>query len=131
MKSFCDNEFEKYKTEVEERWKDTKAYSEYTSKTKGYSNDKWNNLNEMMNDIIEKFTTAMKNNEKVYSSNVQNLVKVLQNHISENYYLCTNEILAGLGKMYVLDDRFKKNIDKHELGTAEYISKAIEIYCNK
>lgn len=50
---------------------------------------------------------------------------------SENYYLCTNQILAGLGQMYVADERFKSNIDKHADGTAEFICEAIEIYCRK
>jgi hypothetical protein len=31
--------------------------------------------------------------------------------------------------MYVADERFKNNIDKHGTGTAEFVSKAIEIYC--
>ena len=58
-------------------------------------------------------------------------MKMLQDHISENYYLCTNQILAGLGQMYVADERFKSNIDKHADGTAEFICEAIEIYCRK
>ena len=40
--------------------------------------------------------------------------------------LCTDEILAGLGQMYVTDERFKSNIDKHSSGTAEFISQAIK-----
>jgi hypothetical protein len=31
--------------------------------------------------------------------------------------------------MYVADERFKTNIDKHASGTADFVSKAIEIYC--
>ena len=61
----------------------------------------------------------------------QSLVKLLQNHITENYYLCTNEILACLGQMYVADERFKHNIDKHGEGTAAFICEAIKIYCGK
>ena len=61
----------------------------------------------------------------------QNLVKKLQNHITENYYTCTNEILFGLGQMYVADERFKNNIDKHADGTAAYVKDAIIHYCNK
>jgi hypothetical protein len=53
-------------------------------------------------------------------------VKKLQDHITGNYYLCTNEILAGLGQMYVGDERFKANIDKNGDGTAEFVSQAIE-----
>jgi hypothetical protein len=33
--------------------------------------------------------------------------------------------------MYVADERFKKNIDKHGYGTAEFASKAIAIFCQE
>ena len=36
--------------------------------------------------------------------------------------------LAGLGKMYACDERFKKNIDKYGEGTAEFASKATAVY---
>ena len=62
------------------------------------------------------------------SAEAQALVAKLQTHITANYYTCTDEILAGLGKMYVADERFKKNIDKYGEGTAEFASAAIEIY---
>ncbi|MBR7146552.1 MAG: TipAS antibiotic-recognition domain-containing protein, partial [Oscillospiraceae bacterium] len=65
------------------------------------------------------------------STEVQNLVKTLQNHITENYYLCTNEILEGLGQMYAADERFRNNIDKHADGTAAFICEAIKVYCGK
>ena len=50
--------------------------------------------------------------------------------ITDNYYTCTNEILAGLGLMYIADERFKNNIDSHSLGAAEFISEAIKVYCS-
>ena len=131
MKSFDNNEFEKYKVETEEKYGHTSTYKEHIEKTKHYSKEKWNNLLELMNDIFGEFAVCMKNNETTDSITVQNLVKMLQEHISENYYNCTKEILASLGKMYVLDERFKNNIDKHASGTASYVSQAIEIYCNK
>ena len=117
--------------EVKEKWGKTDAYKEYTEKTKNYSKDKWNNLSDSLNDIFAKFAVCMKNDKKPDSDEAQNLVKSLQNHITENYYLCTNEILSGLGQMYIADERFKNNIDKHADGTAQFISKAIKIYCNK
>ena len=58
----------------------------------------------------------------------QALVAKLQAHITANYYTCTDEILAGLGKMYVCDERFKKNIDKYGDGTAEFAAEGIRIY---
>ena len=53
----------------------------------------------------------------------------MQRCITENFYTCTNEILAGLGQMYVVDERFKNNIDKHGEGTAEFVSQCINSYC--
>ena len=131
MKAFDNNEFETYKAEVKERWGKTDAYKEHAEKTKNYSKDKWNHLAEGMNDILAEFAVCMKNGTEPDSAEVQNLLEKLQSHITENYYICTNEILAGLGQMYVADERFKNNIDKHADGTAEFIGKAIEIYCAK
>ena len=57
---------------------------------------------------------------------VQTQVKVLQDYISDNFYTCTQDILAGLGEMYVQDDRFKKNIDKayhKSFGIGSYFGK--------
>ena len=71
----------------------------------------------------------MKNGGTPDSAQAQNLVKALQNHITENYYLCTNGILVGLGQMYVADERFRNNIDRHADGTAAFIREAIEICC--
>ncbi len=131
MKAFDNSEFDKYKVEVQEKWGQTPAYNEHAEKTKHYSKEKWNSLAEGMNNILAEFAVCMKKGEKPDSHCAQNLVKMLQHHITENYYLCTNEILAGLGKMYVADERFKNNIDKHADGTAEFILEAVMVYCNK
>ncbi len=131
MSAFDNSEFGKYKAEAEAKWGKTDAYKEHTEKTKDYSKDKWNNLVEEMNDVFAEFAVCMKKGEKPASSEAQNLVKMLQNHITENYYLCTNEILAGLGQMYVLDERFKNNIDKQGDGTAAFVCESIEVYCEK
>ena len=131
MTAFDNSELEKYKAEAKEKWGKTDAYKEHTEKTKEYSKEKWNQLSQEMNDIFAEFAVCMQSNQEPNSPKAQALVKRLQDHITENYYLCTNEILAGLGQMYVADERFKNNIDKHANGTAEFACKAIEIYCSK
>ena len=131
MKAFDNSEFEKYKAEAQERWGKTDAYKEHAQKTKGYGKDKWNNLAADMNVILGEFAICMKKGNTPDAEEAQALVKKLQNHITENYYTCTNEILFGLGQMYVADERFKNNIDKHGDGTAAYVRDAIALYCNK
>ena len=81
--------------------------------------------------IFAEFAACKESGASADSSEAQALVAKLQVHITENYYTCTDEILAGLGKMYVADERFKKNIDKYGEGTAEFASEAIEVYCRK
>lgn len=131
MRTFDNSEFEKYKVEAQEKWGKTDAYRQHTERTKHYSKQKWTDLAEGMDHILAAFAFCMKKGEGPDSAEAQNLVKTLQNHITENYYLCTKEILAGLGQMYVADERFKNNIDKHADGTAAFICEAIAVYCRK
>ena len=129
MTAFDNSEFEKHKAEAKEKWGKTEAYKEHAEKTKNYSSQKWNDLTALMDDIIAEFALCRKNGETPDSAEAQELVKKLQNHITQNYYNCTNPILAGLGQMYVADERFRQNMDHHGNGTAEFISKAISHYC--
>ena len=131
MKAFDNTEFEKHKAEAQEKWGKTDAYKEHKEKTKDYSKDKWNSLAAGMDEIMAAFGASMKNGAAPDSSEAQDLVKSLQRHITENYYKCTNEILYGLGQMYVADDRFRANIDKHGEGTAAFIRESIKIYRGK
>ncbi len=119
-----------YAAEAKERWGDTAAHKEYEKKTAGYTKDKWKKVNDGLISVLAKFSECMNSGHAADSSEAQSLVKELQNHITEFYYTCTDDILAGLGQMYVADERFKNNIDKNGEGTAEFISQAIKIYCN-
>ena len=126
MKTVDNTDFER---EAKEKWGQTKAFKEYEEKQ--HSKQKHNDLAAEMDRIMADFAECMKRGESPDSAKAQDLVKALQNFISENYYRCTNQILAGLGQMYVADQRFKHNIDKHAEGTAAYICESIEIYCCK
>ena len=118
-------------SEVRSLWGNTNAYREHEQKTKNYTKEKWAEANDGMMAIFAEFSVCKQSGAEVDSNEAQALVAKLQAHITENYYTCTDEILAGLGKMYVADERFKKNIDKYGEGTAEFTSDAIEVYCRK
>ncbi|MBP3313315.1 MAG: MerR family transcriptional regulator [Oscillospiraceae bacterium] len=129
MKAFDNSAFDTYKAEAQEKWGKTDVYKEHAEKTRDYSKDKWSALSAELNEIFREFATCMKNGDTPVSPNAQNLVKTLQNHITENYYHCTKEILQGLGQMYVADERFRENIDQHAHGTADFVRSAITEYC--
>ena len=120
-----------YKTEVCERWGDASACREHEQKTKDYTKEKWAVVNDGLMAIFAEFATCKDSGASADSAEAQALVAKLQAHITANYYTCTDEILAGLGKMYVADERFKKNIDKYGEGTAEFAAEGIRIYVEK
>ena len=120
-----------YESEARERHGNTAAYREYEQKTKNYTKEKWAEANDGLMAIFAEFAACKDSGSSADSAKAQALVAKLQAHITANYYTCTDEILAGLGKMYVCDERFKKNIDKYGEGTAEFAADAIEVYCRK
>ena len=120
-----------YETEARERYRNTAAYKEHEQKTKSYTKEKWAEANDGLMAILAEFAACKVNGASIDSAEAQAIIVKLQAHITENYYTCTDKILAGLGKMYIADERFKKNIDKYGEGTAEFASKAIAIYCKE
>ena len=120
-----------YDNEARSRWGDTDAYREHEQKTKSYTKEKWAEANDGLMAIFAEFATCKDSGASADSAEAQALVAKLQAHITANYYTCTDEILAGLGKMYACDERFKKNIDKHGDGTAEFAAEGISIYVEK
>ena len=135
MSAFDNSDYEtarnQYEAEAKRRWGETAAYKEHAEKTANHTKDKWQEVNDGLMTVLTKFAECMKDGNTADSAEAQALVKELQNYITDNYYTCTNEILSGLGQMYVADERFKNNIDKHTPGTAAFISESIATYCKK
>ena len=120
-----------YETEARRLYGNTDAYREHEEKTKNYTKEKWSAANDGLMAIFAQFAALKNSGADADSAEAKSLAAKLQAHISDNYYTCTNEILAGLSQMYVCDERFKKNIDKSGEGTAEFASAAISAYCKE
>ena len=126
---FDTTKMDEYATKAKEQWGQTSEYKEYEEKTGKQSSDTqkmaWKNL--ML--IFVEFG-KMRDSEPG-EDEVQSQVKKLQDYISENFYKCSNEVLKGLGAMYASGGEFTENIDKAAgNGTAIFVAKAIEIYCD-
>lgn len=135
MKAFENSQYEKvrsqYEEEAKQRWGETEAYKEYVEKSKDHSRGNMNQIVEGLNEVFKGFAQAKTEGEEPTGEQAQKFVKELQQYISDNFYNCTKEILAGLGQMYVMDERFRNNIDQNGEGTAEFASEAIKEYCKK
>ena len=134
MKSLNNNEYEiaknSYEKEIKEKWGHTDAYKQYQEKTAGYSEKKLDGVSEGLMAVFAEFAKVMSSGTKADSDEATILAEKLQAYITENFYTCTKEILSGLGEMYVVDERFRENIDKYGAGTAEFARDAIKNYCS-
>lgn len=132
FQAFDHKEMEEYAQEVKERWGGTAAYAESQEKLKGKSREEVNAIGEAMMDIFARMGALHGRGEAPESAAAQELVKELQTFISDHYYTCTNEILAGLGEMYVADERMRTNIDRSGgEGTAAFAAQAIQEHIKK
>ena len=122
------NEYEdlknKYAEEVRQRWGSTDAYKESQQRNTDFSQ-----AASLLDAVFEEFAELDRSGISPDNEAAKIQVEKLQRCITDNFYTCTNEILAGLGQMYAADVRFKTNIDKHGEGTAEFVSQCIKSYC--
>lgn len=128
FKPFDTSKLDKYAKDAKERWGSTDAYKESAEKTKNYTKEDWDMADNKMTSVFAEFGKLKELPPE--SPDAQMAVKKLQDLISQFYYACDKEILAGLGQMYTADQRFKDNIDKMGgSGTAEFAARAIACYC--
>ena len=120
---------DKYQEEAKERWGHSDAYKQSVKRTSKYTDADWKKINGERDKIFKDFADCMTKNEDCI--NTDKLVKEWQDHITEYFYDCSDEILLGLADMYIYDERFKENIDKQTDGLAEFISVSIKQCLNK
>ena len=127
--AFDSSKIEEYSRMAKEQWGKTPAYKEFEEKSKNRTKEDEKNLMGELMKIFEEFGSIKE--KEPSSKEAQALAKKLQDFITENMYTCTKEILSGLGKWYVSGDEVTDNIENAGgAGTAEFASKAIQIYCD-
>lgn len=125
--AFDTGKLEEYAQKAKEQWGDSKEYAEYEAKASSRSMDDEKTLGKEFMKLFEKCGTIKDSDPK--SDEAQAIVKEIQNYITMNFYECTNEILAELGKMYAAGGEFTTNIDNvGGAGTAQFVNQAIEKY---
>ncbi len=130
FKAFDKSKMEQYEAEAKAKWGKTDAYKEFEQKTAGKSSDQMAATGDGLMDIFRELGAVSHLSPE--SEEVQALIGKLQSFITEHYYTCTKQILRGLGQMYIAGDSMTENIDRAGgAGTAEFVSKAIEIFCSK
>ena len=126
--AFDTKKMDEYAAEAKAKWGKTDAYAEYEKKSEGRSKGEEQDLGKGLMDILAAFGTMK--DKGADAPETQQQVKKLQAYITEHYYTCTKQILAGLGQMYAAGGEFTENIDAAGgKGTAEFVAEAIVGYC--
>jgi len=128
FKEFDKSKIEAYQKLAKEIYGESEAYKEYEEKSAAQTDtDKRRNAEGLMNLFFEFGDMKDKAPE---DPAVQAQVKKLQDYITENFYTCTKQILAGLGQIYTAGGEMTTNIDvAGGKGCAEFVAEAIKIYC--
>lgn len=128
--AFDTSKIDEYAAQAKSLWGNTPEYREFEEKSKNRTAQEEQTISTQMMGIFAEFGTMLKLDPS--AEKVQSQVKKLQDFITENFYNCSDEILYSLGSMYVSGGDFTENIDMTGgKGTAEFVFKAIKIYCNK
>lgn len=125
--AFDTTQIDEYAAEARAKWGSTDAYREFEQKTAGASREQLRASGDGLMDIFREFGAVR--HLSPASQEAQALVKKLQSYITGNYYTCTNQILKGLGQMYIAGDSMTENIDTAGgPGTAQFVHRAIQVY---
>ncbi len=129
FKGFDDSKMKEYARKAKREWKDTRAWKEYEEKSGSRTDAENLGLGKGLMDLFRK---AMELEDRDPAGKpAQDVVKEIQSYITENFYKCTDEILASLGLMYATEE-FTANIDGYAgEGAARFVSKAIKAYTTK
>ena len=126
--TFDHSKMDEYAAQAKAKWGKTNAYKEFEEKTAGQTKQELASTGDKLMDIFREFGTLR--HLSAADPRVQALVAKLQGFITANYYQCTNQILRGLGQMYIAGDEMTDNINRAGgEGTAQLAHDAIEIYC--
>jgi len=122
FKPFDDQKMEQYRSEAKARWGQSQAWQEYESREKAGMD-----VSSAGSGLLALLAELGQLRDKgPQSPEAQAAVARLQQYITDHFYTCTDQILQGLGQMYLCDERMKAAIDKAGgEGTAAFASQAI------
>ena len=123
---FGEHDPAQYEAEAEERWGETEAWAQSQRRTASYTKEDWLRIKAEGEDVETRFAAALRDGVPADSGQAMDLAEEHRQQISRNFYDCTLEIHAGLGRMYVEDERFTAHYERIAPGLAQYVSDAIQ-----
>jgi hypothetical protein len=123
---FGENDPAQYDAEAEQRWGETDAYKESQRRASSYTKEDWLRIKAEGADVERRFAEALRSGVAADSEQAMDVAEEHRQHISRWFYDCPPEMHAGLGRMYVEDERFTAHYEQIAPGLAQYVSTAVQ-----
>lgn len=116
----------RYAEEIREKWGNTPQFEQSERRFFAMSSRDKDEFAAETDEIFSEFAECAMfapTSEKVRSA-----VRKWYDFICRNCFDCDMNVFLQLGQMYVGDERFKKNLDRYGEGTAQIMSRGIEVF---
>jgi DNA-binding transcriptional MerR regulator len=127
---FAKEEVATIKKEAQERWGASEAYAQSQARLARMTKAEWSKVTAEGKAIDEAVASAMARGEAPGSGEVQALMARKYGHL-RSFYEPTPEMFAGLGRMYLEDERFRARYEAIAPGLADYLRSAMEAYAER
>jgi MerR family transcriptional regulator, thiopeptide resistance regulator len=115
-----------YAREAEQSWGDTDAWRQSQRRAASYGKADWQTIKAEADGINRRFVALMQAGEPADGEAATAVAEEHRRHIDRWFYSCSPEMHAGLGRMYVQDERFAATYEGIAAGLARYVSEAVQ-----
>lgn len=125
LEVFGDFDPESHAEEAEERWGETEAYRQSQRRVSRYTKEDWLRIKAEAEEVESRLAELFQSGAASDSVEAMDAAEAHREHITRWFYRCGHEMHAGLGELYVNDERFRAYYDARVPGLSGFVREAI------
>ncbi|MFC6590859.1 MerR family transcriptional regulator [Deinococcus lacus] len=114
-----------YEAETQQRWGETDAYRQSQERTRRYGKAEWAQIKAEGDALNAEAAALLDRGLAPESAEAQALAAAHRDYFSRWFYDPTPELMAGLAELWLADERFTRNLDRHRPGLAAFLSAVV------
>ena len=122
---FGDGYTDEYQAEAEERWGDSDAWKQSSSRTKRYTKADWERVKAEQEGAGRRLVEALQAGHAATSEEAMDAAEEARLVIDRWFYDCSHAFHRNLADLYVADPRFTRTYEDQAPGLAQYVHDAI------
>jgi DNA-binding transcriptional MerR regulator len=126
FEGLSESTIDEYREEARQKWGGSIAWAQSEERTNSHTKKDWDSIKTTTDEINQTIVSGMSRGAN--DSEVQTAVANWHALIDQRFYSCSLETFAGLGEMYVDDERFRSHYEQIASGLDEFMRDAIRVY---